>query len=50
MNNIHINGIKKKEYTNVSQQLIIYIYCSMNKQYLEGVQKCKKAYFMREVK
>ena len=31
------NDIKKKEYTNMSQQ--IYTYFSMNKQYMEGVQK-----------
>ena len=30
-----------KEYTNASQQLEIYSYCSMNKQYVKGVQKPK---------
>ena len=31
----------------MSQQLEIYTYCSMNKQYVEGVQKWKKANLMR---
>ena len=39
---IHTNSIKKKEYKNASQQLKIYKYCSMNKQYMERVQKWKK--------
>ena len=43
---MHTNDIKKKEYTNVSQQLEIYAYCSMNKHYMEVVQKWKKAYLM----
>ena len=33
MLNIHTSGIKKKECTNVSQQLEIDTYCPMNKQY-----------------
>ena len=37
--NIHNNSIKKKEYTNMSKQLKIYIYSSMKKQNVEGVQK-----------
>ena len=43
IHNIHTNGIKKKEYTYVSQQLKIYTYFFMNKQYVEGVQKWKTA-------
>ena len=46
----YTNGIKKKDYINLSQQLEIYTYCSMNKQYVEWVQKWKKAYLMRESK
>ena len=30
--------MKRKEYTNGSQQLELSIYFSMNKQYMEGVQ------------
>ena len=37
-----MNGIKKKEYTNMSQQQEIYTYCSMNKQYVEGMQNGEK--------
>ena len=29
----YMHNIKKKEYPNMSQQLELYIYCSMNKQY-----------------
>ena len=47
---MHINGIKRKEYTNVSQQFEIYTYFLMNKQYVEGVQNGKKAYLMRKRK
>ena len=36
----------QKVYTNVSQQLKIYTYCSMNKQYVKGIQKWKKAYLI----
>ena len=28
---------------NVSQQIKLYIYCSMNKQYVEGVHKKKES-------
>ena len=31
---------------NVSEQLKLYIYCSMNKEYEEGVQKWEKADLM----
>ena len=34
------------DYTNMSQQLEIYIYYSMNKKYVEVAQKWKKAYLM----
>ena len=47
IHNIHTNLIKKKDHINVSQQLEIYTYCSMNKQYVGGVQKWKKAYLVR---
>ena len=33
--NIHTNSIKKKEHISMSQQLEIYTYCSINKQYIE---------------
>ena len=42
-----MNRIKKKEYTNMSQQLQLYTYCVLNKQYMGGVQKWEKAYLMR---
>ena len=42
MHDIHSIGIKKKEYANKSQQLEIFTYCSLNKQYVEEVQKWKK--------
>ena len=35
--NMYTSSIK--EYMNESQQIKIYMYCSMNKQYVEGVQK-----------
>ena len=50
MQNIHTSGIKKKEYTHMSQQLEIWTYNSMNKQYVEGVQKWKKANLTRKSK
>ena len=34
--------IKKKKYTNVSQQLEPYTYFSMNKKYVKGVQNRKR--------
>ena len=37
IHNIHANGIMKREKTNMSQQLEIYTYYSVNKQYVEGV-------------
>ena len=43
IHDVHTNGIKKKEYTNMFKQLKIYTYYSMNKQYEEGVQKWKKS-------
>ena len=50
INNIHTNGIKKKDYTNVSKQVEIYSCCSMNKQYVQGIKTGKKAYLMRKNK
>ena len=38
MHNIPTSGIKK----NKSQQLELYTYCSMNKQYMEEVQNDKR--------
>ena len=38
---MHSNGIKKKEYINMAQQQEIYVYCSMNKQYVEGEKNGK---------
>ena len=43
---MHINDYKKKEIMNVSKQVEIYTYCSVNKQYEEGIQKWKKVYLM----
>ena len=41
INNIPTSGIKKKKYRNMSQQLELYTYYSMNKQYVEeGTKKC----------
>ena len=39
---LELNGIQKKEYTNVFQLLELYTYCSMYKQHVEGVQNRKK--------
>ena len=36
-----ISGIKRKKHTNMSQQIKLYTYYSMNKQYIEEVQKWK---------
>ena len=47
INNIYINGIKKKEYSNVSQQIKTYTCYSINKQFIEGVPKWQKAYFIK---
>ena len=33
------NGIKKKEYTNMAQQLEVKVYCFINKQSAEGKVK-----------
>ena len=44
IHNIYSSSIKKKENTNVSKQEEIYTYSSMNKQYVEGVQKWKIDY------
>ena len=35
--NLHMSGIKIKEYMKMIQQLEIYAYCSMKKQYIEEV-------------
>ena len=40
MHNIHVDGITRKEYTNVSHGRIIHIY-SMNKLYVKGIKKEK---------
>ena len=34
--------LSKKEYTNMFQQLKLFIYCSMNKQYVERIQNRKR--------
>ena len=39
---MHIGSISKKQYTNMFQLLELYIYCSMNEQSIEGVQKSKR--------
>ena len=45
--NHYANGPISIEGKNeMSQQFKIYTFCSMNKQYVEGVQKCKKVYLM----
>ena len=36
----------QEEYTNVSKQLDICIHCSLNKQYMEGIQNGQNAYLM----
>ena len=41
MHNIYAGDIKRKEYTNVSM-VELYTYCSMNNQYVEGVQNRKR--------
>ena len=41
MQNILTSGIIMKECSNVFQLLEFYIYCSMNKQYVEGIQNSK---------
>ena len=38
---VHTNSFKKKEYTNVSQQLKIYTCCAMNKQYAKRYKNGK---------
>ena len=38
--------VELKEYRNVSQQQEICAYCSMNKQYVEGVQKWEKTFLI----
>ena len=40
--NIHTDGITNKEYTNLFQKLKLYSYCSMKKQYVEGVQNSER--------
>ena len=44
IHNIHANGIKKTEYTNVSQKLEIYTCCSVNEQLVEEIQIMEKDY------
>ena len=41
MYNIHTSGIKNKEYANVSKQLELLKYYSVNQQNMEGVQNRK---------
>ena len=36
---IYTGSIKKEEYMKASEQMKILIYCSMNKQYVEEIQK-----------
>ena len=43
---MYTKGIKKKEYINVSQQLEIYIFRSLDKQYMKGIQKWKEKFFL----
>ena len=38
-------ALKRQMYTNVSQKLQLYIYCSMNKQYVKAVKNWKKDFF-----
>ena len=48
IHNIHISSIKKKEHTNMPQQLELCTYCSINKQYVEGVQNRKISYLKQK--
>ena len=50
IDDVYTNCNKTEECTNVSQLLELYPYCSMNKQYVEGVQNRKKAYLMWRTK
>ena len=42
VHDIHTNNIEKKEYKNVSQSQEIYLYHSMNKQYVERDKNGKR--------
>ena len=44
----HINGVKKKEYTSVSQQLEILTFSSMNTQSVAKYKNGKKLTWLRE--
>ena len=48
VHNKYTYGIRNKEYTNMSQQLKMCTLYSMNKQYVKGEQKLKRAYKIKK--